>query len=236
MTNKMLLHPVFDNKAFDTFEVFHVVGDQCQPGGLCCAADEKVVVLQWESGSLKPDLFLTKSINSYCEGDHPYFLQENIYECKVLCRFGAPIGTVTQLHNRNIRDIVLPFAGSFKFLCYRRIASQCENTNIGIKQISFHNVTSRVWALRAEYISSKISSVDRLSSHLPANDETQSLSDSNIDVLSNEISSNLTSSLRSFSFGQNRFISGDEVFTTDISIEQLFYPTAKLRIISETTK
>lgn len=227
MTKKMLLHPVFDNNAFDTFEVFHVVGDQCQPGCLCCAADKKVVVLQWESGSLKPDFLLTKSINSYCEGYHPYFLQENIYESEVLRHFGTLIGTVTQLHNRDIGNIKFSFADLFQFLHYGCVASQREDTNIGVKQIPVHNVISLVWALRAEYISSRISSVDRLSSHFPANDETQSLSDSNIDVLSNEINSNLTSSLRSFSFGQNRFISGDEVFTTDISIEQLFLSDCK---------
>lgn len=150
MNRDLLINPVLNDEAFDTFEVLHVVG------------------------------YHSKS-----------------------CSFGC----TTFLHT----------------LYDRGLSPQREDADIGVELEPFHSAISLMWAFRAEYMSSRISSVVLSSSHLPAKEETQSLSACNIEVLSNEISSNLTSSLRSFSFGQYRLMSGDEDFTTDASIITTYF-------------
>ena len=48
------------------------------------------------------------------------------------------------------------------------LTSEQENAGTCIKQVSVHNSTSKVFAVRAAWISSTISSAERLSFHTPA--------------------------------------------------------------------
>ena len=228
MSVELLIHPIFDNKTFDAFEMFHVMGHQGKSFGYGSGTNEEVVVFQGHPYLLKPDLLSAKNIDGNSIGYYSHSLEKSVYYRKICLCSITSICTITQFHHSYVRNIAFPLAIFSQALYYSVFSSHCENADIGVKQKSFHNVISLMWALRAEYMSSRISSVVLSSSHLPTKEEVQSLSACNIDILSNEISSNLSSSLRSFNCGQYRLISGDEVLTTDVSITTTYFTNCKI--------
>ena len=158
----------------------------------------------------------------------------------------ANIGWMTHYRGNNAKDqIAVGFVYLIEFFLDTALASEQENAGTCIKQVSVHRSASNVFAVLAARISSTISSAERLSFQTPAKRLAQPLrglaegfSKCVMELLSKVMSSNFTSSLKSFNSDQYLALTGDGVANTFVFICSCFFmlDAAKISIKSETTK
>lgn len=219
---RLSAHPVFNNNPFDTVEVLNVVCYHYHAFCLCRTAYKQVKVLQFLSQFLQSDFLLTKDVNRLCKRNGFHFLQEVINGNQILLSLIAIIRPVTQLHNCNVRNKAACLSTLFHAFNNAVFISKGKNANIGVKKITFHNSTSFMCAFLASRMSSMISSVGLSSCHLPAKLSVQSSSVFRMEVLSKDISSSLTSLLRSFNVAQYRALVGDGVVNVLVFMSSMF--------------
>ena len=210
MKQVLLLHPIFNGNSINVFKMLHIVGNHYQTFGFSSTANVEIKVLYFLPCIPQSYSFLGKLMNCFCKRNDGYFAQELLNLLKILFWPITLIRTYYQFCYDYIIYKATRLSHSIKPMGNIPVSAKERNAYAGVKHVSLHSSVSKLFAVLMLRISSTISSAERLSFHAPQNLSAQpepvtssvsfvSSSSFTIELLSNEISSNLSLLLKFFS-------------------------------------
>ena len=208
-----------------------------------CTAYEQVKVLYFFASFPKPCSFFGKSMNNLVERDNIHFPHKFFNLLEIFLYPITIVSTKYKFSNNDVSYVADSFVYLIELFLNTAFSSKQENAGTSVKQVSVHSSTSKEFSVLAARISSMISSAERQSCHLPANRLAHPLrglavssSGCVIEILSREISSSFSLSLKSFNSDQYFALTGEDALKIFVFIFSFgFVHAAKLRNNFETT-